>query len=303
MGRKLRGGSWLAVLVALVIGVVAGVAGVKLGDAPSVTVVPSVDASKVPPSQISAMYGKKQAQVHLAAVKVPPIVQFIRALNVGDSGPFVFQLQRALKKAHFRKGRSTGFYGKGTAHQVARFQRSVHIRPSGRYGKPTHFKLSKYYDAEGRGRLLSVAHTRLIIERTSKIVTATAWAWKHRMSMAYSQSGSRAFLPLLPGFPRATDCSGYFTWVFKASGLTDPNGFAYRIVGYTGTLAQHGIRISANGALHVGDAVFYGGGYPYGHVAIVVDAIRRLVSSHGSPGIHVEAFNYRPVSTIRRYFG
>lgn len=294
MGRTIH--RWLAMIVALVIGVAVG------WSMQSITATP-VTASKVPPTvAASAAFGKKQAQVHLAAIRKPPLVQFIRVLQVGDSGTAVFQMQRALKRAHYRKGRTTGHYGKATAHQVANFQRHVHIRPSGRYGQRTHFKLSKFYDAVGRGRLLTVAHGRLIAAKTSRIIHATAWAWSHRNSMAYSQSGTRAFLPLLPGFPRATDCSGYFTWVFKVSGMTDPNGFAYRIIGYTGTLAQHGIRISANAALQVGDAVFYGGGYPYGHVAIVVDAIRRLVSSHGSPGIHVEPFNYRPVSTIRRYY-
>jgi cell wall-associated NlpC family hydrolase len=101
------------------------------------------------------------------------------------------------------------------------------------------------------------------------------------------------------------------TWLFKVSGapvsglaghLPDPNGFGYRIVGYTGTLAQHGVRVSIGARLHVGDLVFYGGGYPYGHVAIVVDGFRRLVSSHGQPGVRTVPFNYRRVSAIRRYF-
>jgi peptidoglycan hydrolase-like protein with peptidoglycan-binding domain len=242
------------------------------------------------------------------------VVVFIRPGFVGMKGckcPTVFQMQRALKAAHFRTGESTGFFGTATRSQVKAFQRKHGIPVTGRYGTRTHRALSPFYDQAGRGRLQQVAHSRQVTKYRAAIVHAASVAWTHRGSMAYSQSASRGFLPALPGFPRATDCSGYATWLYKVSGLptsglrlnlTDPNGFNYRIVGYTGTLAIHGSRISANGRLFPGDLVFYGGGYPFGHVAIVTDGFRRLVSSHGSPGIKVVPFNYRPVSVIRRYF-
>lgn len=201
------------------------------------------------------------------------------------------------------KMKATGFYGKPTAHQVARFQKKVHIKPaSGRYGLKTHRALSKYYDKTGRARLQAVAHTRKIVAITVAMVRITAHAWIERGLMDYSQSATRSNLPAYPGVPRATDCSGYVTWVYHSAGQPDPSGFLYRWIGWTGTLAKHGVRVSANGALRVGDLIFYGGGYPYGHVAIVIDAVKRLVSSHGSPGIGVYPFNYRPVSAVRRYF-
>jgi cell wall-associated NlpC family hydrolase len=196
----------------------------------------------------------------------------------------------------------SGSFGAGTEAALKAFQRKHHIAASGVYGSVTHHALSPFYDLAGRRALQAVAHTRAQLAKYARINHGESYAWLHRTSMAYSQSASRAFLPLLPGFPRATDCSGYATWLYKISGLPDPSGFAYRVVGYTGTLAAHGVRVSANGALHPGDLVFYGGGWPYGHVAIVVNGFTRTVSSHGSPGIKVVPFNYRPVSAIRRYF-
>lgn len=259
--------------------------------------------SKVPPATAaSAAFGKAQAKTHTAAISTPPLVVFIHPLEVGKTGPTVFQMQRALKRAGFRKGKATGYYGKPTAHQVAAFQRSVHIKPvSGRYGLRTHKALSKYYDRPGRARLIEVAHARRVAAITSAIVVVTAHAWTERGSMAYSQSGTRQNLPSYPGVPSATDCSGYVTWVFHSVGLSDPNGFNFRPVGWTGTLGQHGVVVAATKA-RIGDLALYGGGYPFGHVAIVVHVHPTLVSSHGSPGIHVEPLNYRPLSQLRRYF-
>lgn len=303
----------LTVLVGVLLGFFLSIAAYQTGhwNAPSVPR-DEVGAKSPTVAQLaSTNYGKLQAKTHLALVKTAPVVPFIRTLKVGshdDAGEgrgAVYYLQRALIREGIRpaKDKPTGSYGAITARQVAAFQIRTHVKPtSGIYGPATHHQLSPYYDLSARRALQAVAHTRAQLAKYARVTHGTSYAWLHRTSMAYSQSFTRAFLPLLPRFPRATDCSGYVTWAFKVAGLPDPSGFAYRIIGYTGTLAQHGTRISANAAFHVGDLIFYGGGYPYGHVAIVVDAVRRLVSSHGSPGIKVVPFNYRPVSAARRYF-
>lgn len=260
------------------------------------------DAAKVPPkTAATAANGAKQAAVHSAAVKTPPIVPFIHTLQVGKTGPTVFQMQRALKAAGFRKGKATGTYGKPTAHEVANFQRHVKIPPSGRYGLRTHRKLSKYYDAAGRARLIAVAHARRIVAITTAIIRVTAHAWIERGIMNYSESASRGVLPRYPGVPRNTDCSGYVTWVYHSVGLPDPNGLNYNPVGWTGTLGRHGVVVPAMDA-RIGDLALYGGGYPFGHTAIVVHIHPTLVSSHGSPGIGVLPINYRPLSQLRRFF-
>lgn len=306
-----------AIVVGVLLGFFAGVAAVSITrEHASLPTASAGAASASATSTASAGFGKLQAAKHPAGYTAPHIVVFIRPLSTRTTGcqcATVFQLQRALKAAKFRpvKAKATGFYGTATRDEVKAFQRAKKIPPSGVYDLRTHKKLSPFYDQAGRGRLQQVAHSRQVTKYRAAIVHAAAVAWSHRSQMSYSQSGSRAFLPSLPSFPRATDCSGYATWLYKVSGLPpsglpanlpDPSAFDYRIVGYTGTLALHGRRISANGRLFPGDLVFYGGGYPFGHVAIVVDGFRRLVSSHGSPGIKVVPFNYRPVSVIRRYF-
>lgn len=307
----------VAIVVGVLLGFFAGVAAVSLGRSHASLPTSSAGAAaQSRAAQASAAYGQAQASVHRAGLGVPQIVPFIHTLKVGQPRcpcPAVFQLQRALQRAGVRDGKATGFYGAATGREVIRFQRKAKIAPSGIYGLPTHLKLSRYYDAAGRGRLAQVAHSRKIVGWRNGILRGRA-AYSRaaiRGRAHYSQGPSRAFLPALPATPLATDCSGYVTWLYKISGvpisglvddLPDPSGFQYRIVGYTGTLAQHGVRISANAALRVGDLVFYGGGYPYGHVAIVVDAVRRLVSSHGQPGVRTVPFNYRHVSAIRRYF-
>lgn len=302
---------WMTTIVALAValGFFFAVATMSLrGDFDSrPTIVASVDAASGSAASIaSADYGRKQAAVHLALVRHAPIVPFIRTLEQGARGETVKQLQRALVRARVRpaRARASGVFGAPLAVEIRAFQIRTHIKPlTGIYGPKTHHQLQPYYDLAGRRALQALAHARTQQGHFNAIAHAAAVAWKHRTSMAYSQSFTRAFLPALPDFPRATDCSGYATWLFKVAHLPDPSGFDYRIVGYTGTLAQHGTRISALAHLHVGDLVFYGGGYPYGHVAIVVVAgFTSLVSSHGSPGIKVVSFRYRPVSAVRRYF-
>ena len=111
--------------------------------------------------------------------------------------------------------------------------------------------------------------------------------------MSYSQSWSRTNLPPFPQVPRATDCSGYAIWVERHAGVWLP-------MGWTGTLAVEGWRVPYSLAtMRVGDLVFYGWGYPYSHVSVYIG--HGLVSSHGSPGIHILPVNYRPVAAVRRY--
>lgn len=301
----------LTVLAGVLLGFFLGLAAFSLGTETASRAIPQPAPAGAAAATATEIFGQLQAN------KAPKcqgatscVVVFIRTLsdtkksNAKCPCPAVFQMQRALKAAKFRPASSsaTGVFGNATRDEIKRFQKAKKLPASGVYGLATHRSLSPYYDQAGRGRLQQVAHSRQVTKYRNAIVHAASVAWSHRSQMAYSQSASRGFLPVLPNFPHATDCSGYATWLFKVSGLADPSGFGYRIVGYTGTLALHGARVSASGRLFPGDLVFYGGGYPFGHVAIVVDGFRRLVSSHGSPGIKVVPFNYRPVSVIRRYF-
>lgn len=270
------------------------------------------DSAKVPPTTAaSAANGAKQAATHSAAVTTPPLVPFIRTLSFSKASnkacpcPAVFQMQRALKAAKVRpaKTRSTGVFGKLTRDQIKAFQRKHKISPSGIYGSKTHHALSKFYDLAGRQRLQALAHDRKIAAITSAFrVVGAHFLLVGGNTLAYSESASRGDLGKYPLLPPATDCSGFVTAMFKAVGLPDPNGLNFRPVGWTGTLGLHGVRVANWAKLRIGDLVLYGGGYPYGHVAIVIDAARRLVLSHGSTGVRKLAFNYRRVAAIRRYY-
>jgi hypothetical protein len=61
-----------------------------------------------------------------------------------------------------------------------------------------------------------------------------------------------------------TDCSGYATLSYKEAGMPDPNHLGYNGEGYTGTLIQHGRKVSK---AQPGDLHFWEGP---GHVAIDV---------------------------------
>jgi hypothetical protein len=117
------------------------------------------------------------------------------------------------------------------------------------------------------------------------------WGVAHNAAIHYTEDsrrddylrGSSGHLPLW------TDCSGWVTYCYWASGLPDPSGLNYRYLGYTGTLlanaARHG-RIVTNLALaRPGDPIVIGPGTGW-HTTICVEAgADPIVVSHGSePG-------------------
>jgi cell wall-associated NlpC family hydrolase len=272
----------------------------------------AADTATTPPAKKATVaFGIAQAKTHRAGVTQPPIVPFIRTLSFTKASNKhcpctpVFQMQRALKAAKFRPvhAKSTGVFGKNTRDQIAAFQRARRIAPSGVYGSRTHKALSRYYDLTGRKRLVQFAHDR----KSAAVYSAFTTVGYHfyrvgGTTLTYSQGASRGILGHYPGIPPATDCSGFVTAIYKAVGRPDPNGFRFSPVGYTGTLAQHGVRVTNWHALKPGDLVFYGGGFPYGHVAMVVNGFLGLVVSHGSRGVKLLAYNYRRVSVVRRYY-
>lgn len=308
-----RGRIALTVLLGVVLGFFLAVGTIELvhrEGSPSAPVASS-DAAKVPATTaMSVAYGKAQAKTHTAGVKTAPIVPFIRTLsdtkksNAACPCVPVTEMQRALIAAKFRpaKAKTTGTFGNATREEIKAFQRAKKIPASGVYGAVTHHQLAPFYSAASRGRLEQFAHTRKVAAIRAAIVKVINHSVALSSQFGYSEGVSRIFLPRYPLVPRGTDCSGFVTWVMRSVGLPDPSGFAYRVIGYTGTLALHGTKVSL-GHLMTGDLIFYGGGYPYGHVAIVDDGFLRTVASHGSPGVKILPYNYRrDVSAARRYF-
>ena len=91
---------------------------------------------------------------------------------------------------------------------------------------------------------------------------------------------------------------GLFFMILGAGMWVNGAGWA---AGYTGTQAMHG-RVVSLDALEVGDLVFYGRAWPYGHVAGYVGGGK--VISHGSEGgPYLLPVRYRSdVSHARRYW-
>jgi hypothetical protein len=88
-----------------------------------------------------------------------------------------------------------------------------------------------------------------------------------------------------PQFPVTTDCSGFVTLCFYLAGANDPNQLNYSGQGYTGTLLDHGLKLSRQ-AVIAGDVVVYGA-YPGQHTALVVQVYPNgdiLTISHGEQG-------------------
>lgn len=111
-------------------------------------------------------------------------------------------------------------------------------------------------------------------------------------------------------FPRHADCSAFYTWagwngVHLALGLSDILNGAAWAAGWTGTLAQHGRQVVHENKLLPFDAVLYGPGPSYEHVAAFVG--RRngvpMVISHGSEGgPYLLPLHYRSdVGQFRRF--
>jgi len=143
-------------------------------------------------------------------------------------------------------------------------------------------------------------------------VSAFRLAYNHRGVVHYTQTSARwqgiaTRRRYADGrYPNYADCSSMATWCLwnaltAVAGMDFPdivNGSSWNY-GYTGTMASHGMHVSV-GELLPGDCVFYGGGFPYGHVTMY--AGNGMCFSHGSEiGPTFVPVGYRPISTCRRY--
>lgn len=104
-------------------------------------------------------------------------------------------------------------------------------------------------------------------------------------------------------YPNYADCSAYVTWCLWNGlhvhlGHTDIVNGEHWLAGYTGTLLEHGERVSAPTP---GDAVIYGTAWPGEHTALYTGG--GLVVSHGSEaGPLLLPVHYRSdVLEYRRY--
>lgn len=97
----------------------------------------------------------------------------------------------------------------------------------------------------------------------------------------YSQAGAWDIDHCITGerSGERSDCSSWFTSVYKSCGLPDPNGADYS-GGYTGTLGAHGRPISRS-ELDSGDAILFGTA-PFHHVEMKLGRGGTATIGHGS---------------------
>lgn len=136
-------------------------------------------------------------------------------------------------------------------------------------------QLSKPVVTEARRVLLRTASVGVVhavnIDYTQRF--PDRWSWAN--PLARSIKGQ---------YPRRTDCSGYVSWVYEDAlmwlKLGDIlNGLNFK-GGWTGTMVQHGRRVSPSAA-RSGDVAFYGDQtVPY-HTALCIGNGRAI--SHGRP--------------------
>jgi hypothetical protein len=259
--------------------------------------------------------GRLQAQTHTGPPKGAPRVIFLGPFGHNVKGmtqcaPAVRLMEGALRKKGFRKLPAANCVGLATRRQIIAFQKSIHYKPTGVYNLATHQALAKAggYTAEARRALNYTAHLIYVAKIQHNVLTVTSHA---RLvggdTLAYSQRyPGRQYFPPWPRLPPATDCSGFVTWVLYQSGVGASVGYfgPGSSVGWTGTLGRQGVVVQANKPLHIGDIVLYGsrstGSYPWGHVEVYIG--HGQTEGHGSVGVHVHAYNYRPVGQVRRLF-
>jgi hypothetical protein len=161
-------------------------------------------------------------------------------------------------------------------------------------------------DEEGIG--LSIKRLRI------RVVRAALLGYRHKNQIHYTQAPRRwdgisnRCRSHLGRYPLNADCSSYVTWCLwdafggPNAGPDVVNGQSWK-AGYTGSLKQHGRRVSLENAMP-GDLVHYGGGTGV-HVTIIVG--KNKVVSHGQEsGPHLIAPNYpgnAGITEVRRYFG
>lgn len=263
-------------------------------------------AKQLTSSSAGSKSASEQAGALQAKARAAPrkgVVPFLGPFRLGDCGPSVRLLEGALRRVGVRKTAPQACFGPATRRQVKHYQVVLHYRPTGVYNLVTHLAVVKHhgYNQEARRDLLYIAHLRYVARVHAAVLVATGHAHLVGGRLPYSQSGSRQYFPPWPRIPPATDCSGYVTWVLWQAGIGP--AVAYfgpgSPVGWTGTLDQQGVFVPRNRPLQVGDLIFYGGGRPWGHVAIYVGHGR--VSSHGSVGVKDLPYNYRAVGEVRRY--
>lgn len=133
--------------------------------------------------------------------------------------------------------------------------------------------------------------------KADDIVNAAKQCEAHSSAYHYSQLGAWR-VGIFPGaepWGIRSDCSQFVTKCFYHAGVPDPNGAGYG-GGWTGTLGEHGTRVSGPRA---GDLCLVGP-YPHHHVELVIDGSGNTIG-HGDRYVNRSHISYFSPRTLRRY--
>lgn len=127
-----------------------------------------------------------------------------------------------------------------------------------------------------------------LVDVRTDIVAAMRWAIRNEPLIHYTMASNRDDWlarpkTLLKTLPLYTDCSGLFTFCYRAAGALDPNGLSYRVLGWTGTLIGHGHQISRASVLPGDGVIWIDPARPHDgvHVAMALDKGAHTLGSHG----------------------
>lgn len=243
-------------------------------------------------------------------MSTPPVVPFVRKLQIGNSGPDVIAVKRALSRGGWMEwGEFTPLYGQFAAQAVKAMEKTKGLKQTGIYTFPRHEALRK---SRRKGTTNEWAFDALSIkilngeavtpeERLrAAIVDAAIYSIVKRDVIAYAQIRPMTDMGPPPNVPNVMDCSWSATWHYKCAGAPDPNGNNYNGLGWTGSLYPRGKAVSIV-QLQDGDLVFYGwkNGAPT-HVATYIG--NGYVASHGQQsGPSKVPVTYRMVTGCRSY--
>ena len=262
---------------------------------------PSAAVRTVRAQTASEKYGVLQAQAraHPAKSVVPFLGPFAHGKKgIRQCGKDVRLMEGALLRTTppVRTAKAQLCFGLATERQIKVFQKRHHIPPSGIYGPRTHQALSHTYSVTQRNDLVYLAGARVVIKERAAASIILGHAYLVGQNMAYSQS-NRGYFPAWPAVQSSGDCSSFATWVMYQTGVGARVGYygPGSTIGWTGSLRYQGQNVPLGAKLQIGDLLFY---YGFGHVAVY--AGHGLVEGHGTPGVHLNPFNFSHVDAVRR---
>lgn len=238
--------------------------------------------------------------------------------NPLQHNPEVKHLQLALKAGNFYNGPIDGTFGQGTAMACKRAKFNLgypdaFVLPiggqqlfnylTGAKGLPLAYQIRRHKRGAGLSKNDKLRQA---------IVANAVWGVRNEPNIHYTQDSRRddALHGKPETLPLYTDCSGFATLCYKWAGGPDPNGYNFRLLGFTGSMLDHGVTIPLHDA-RPADLVIWGG-FPGHHVASIHDMenpVDPLLISHGQESgpnyvrLSIETRAQNRPFVVKRYIG